>query len=182
MAFAVVLFFDPATEATVRRVGRGLVIPDVTPVDPFVGDLRPHVSLGVCEDLDTRRFRSDFMAFAAATPALEFTFGSLGVFSAGDEGVVFLAPIVTHGLLSIHDAFHTLFTRYAVAEMDYYLPGNWVPHCSLALHVPRDRVAAAVDASSRLAGLPLRGRFESMGLFQFQPAKDIYTAPLALGR
>jgi 2'-5' RNA ligase len=181
MAFAVVLFFDPATEATVRRIGRGLVIPDVTPADPFAGDLRPHVSLGVCEDLDTRRFRRAFMAFAAATQARDFTFDSLGVFFNGAEGIVFLAPVVTHELLSIHDAFHVLFSQYAVAEMDYYMPGNWVPHCTLALNVPRDRIAAVVDASSRLAGLPLRGRFESMGLFQFLPAKDIYTAPLMRG-
>ena len=122
-----------------------------------------------------------FMAFAAATQARDFTFASLGVFFNGADGIVFLAPVVTHELLSIHGAFHAAFAHYAVAELDYYLPGNWVPHCTLALNVPRDRVPAVVDASSRLAGLPLRGRFESMGLFQFQPAKDIYTAPLARG-
>src|ERR1700730_11434284 len=140
MAFAVVLFFAPAIEATVRRIGRGLVIPDVTPVDPFAGDLRPHVSLGICEDLDTVRVRSDFTAFAAATAALDFTFASLGVFLPGEEGIVFLAPVVTHELLSIHDAFHAMFVKHAMAELDYYLPGNWVPHCSLALNVPRDRL------------------------------------------
>jgi hypothetical protein len=159
-------------------VARSLV-PRGIPADPFVGELRPHVSLGVCEDLDAARFEPEFMAFAAATPTREVHFASVGLFPNGDAGVLFLAPVVTPDLLEMHDAFHRLFARYAVSPQSYYLPGNWVPHCSLALNIPRDRLAAAVDASSRSAGLPIRGCYESIGLMQYLPAKDVYTSPLS---
>jgi hypothetical protein len=177
MAFAVALFFDAATEATVRLVARSLV-PAGIPADPFVGELRPHLSLGVCEQLDAAGFEADFMAFAAATPATDFTFASAAVFPTGDAGVLFLAPIVTQALLLSHDRFHRMFARHAISPVDYYLPGNWVPHCSLALNLPRDRLASVVDASVRAASLPIRGRYESIGLIQFLPATDVYTAPL----
>jgi hypothetical protein len=178
MAFAVVLFFDPATEATIRRAAGGLAQAGIASY-LVGGDLRPHVSLGVCDSLDSDSFRAEFMAFAAATPADDFTLASVGVFPTGADGVLFLAPIVTRGLLSMHADFHAVFEKYAVARQDYYLPGNWVPHCSLALNVPLDRLAAGVEAASRTTGLPLRGRFESIGLIQFLPATDVYTAPLA---
>jgi 2'-5' RNA ligase len=178
MAFAVVLFFDAATEATIRRIARGLV-PAGAPADPFVDELRPHVTLGVCESLDAALFEPEFMAFAAATHAREFTLGSVGVFPSGDAGVLFLAPVVTSDLLALHVKFLGLFARYAVAPQDYYLPGNWVPHCTLALNLPRDRIPSVVDMTARTAALPIRGRYESMGLIQFLPAIDVYTAPLA---
>jgi 2'-5' RNA ligase len=177
MAFAVVLFFDAATEATVRQVARSLV-PAVISADPFVGELRPHLTLGVCEELDAAGFEPDFLAFAAATAATDFTFASVGVFPNGDAGVLFLAPIVTQALLRTHDEFHSRFSKYAVSRVGYYLPGGWVPHCSLALNLPRDRLAAVVDVSARTAGLPFRGRYESIGVIQYSPATDIYTAPL----
>jgi 2'-5' RNA ligase len=177
MAFAVVLFFDAATEATIRNVAGGLA-QDGIPADLFVGDLRPHISLGVCDTLDPDGFRAVFMAFAALTPAGDFTLASVGIFPTSAVGVLFLAPIVTSTLLSLHAHFHTLFARYAVSQQDYYLPGNWVPHCTLALNVPLERLAAVVEAASRTAGLPLRGRYESIGLIQFLPARDVYTAPL----
>lgn len=177
MAFAVVLFFDAATEATVRQVARSLV-PDGIPADPFVGELRPHVSLAVCEELDTARFEPEFMAFAAAKAPSDFTFTSVGVFPTVDAGVLFLAPVVTQELLRTHAEFSSLFARHAVAPQGYYLPGNWVPHCSLALNLPRDRVATVVDATCRATALPLRGRFETIGLMQYLPSKDVYNAPL----
>src|ERR1041385_4678385 len=114
MAFAVVLFFDAATEATVRKVARSLV-PAGIPADPFVGELRPHLSLGVCDQLDPAGYESDFMAFAAATPATDFIFASVAVFPTGDAGVLFLAPVVTQELLLIHDRFHRIFARHAVS-------------------------------------------------------------------
>jgi 2'-5' RNA ligase len=176
MAFAVVLFFDAVTEATIRRLGA--LVANGMQADLFVGDLRPHVSLGVCETLVPDGFRSDFMAFAAATRPLDFTLSSVGVFPNGEMNVLFLAPIVTGDLLGLHASFHAIFAKYAASLQAYYLPGNWVPHCTLALNLPGDRVAAAVDTSMRAAGLPIAGRFESVGLIQFLPATDVYTAQL----
>jgi 2'-5' RNA ligase len=171
MPFAVELFFDEAADQAVRAICHTLANAGISTTMQANGSC-PHVSLGVCEEVDATRFRSALMNVAHKTPALEFSLASVGLFPTA-EGVVFLAPVVTRDLLKIHEAYHAVFAEYAGSRWAYYLPGNWVPHCTLAINLPRDRIAAAVDLC-RDAALPIQGRFEWVGLTQFPPVTRLY--------
>ena len=89
-----------------------------------------------------------------------FVLTSAGTFP-GDEGVAFLAPVADELLLRLHRDWHAL----APGGIAYYAPGPWVPHCTVGLRLAD--VAPAVAAARAL--LPIRGRYESIALVEFDP-------------
>lgn len=116
--------------------------------------------------------------FAAATPLLPVAFASLGCFPTA-QGVVFLAPVVTRALLALHARFHAAFAPLTPPGWDDYQPDQWVPHCTLTLDMPPERLPAALDLCRRRAALPLAGRFEQIGVVEFRPVAERCRFPLA---
>ena len=57
------------------------------------------------------------------------TFPSVGIFPT--NGTVFLAPTVTNELLKLHHSYHDYFKTFHNPN-SYYVPGKWVPHCTIA--------------------------------------------------
>ena len=176
MGYAVELFFDDKSEKAVRRIWDGL---GENLGKPSLSELgaRPHVSLAVYDDsLDTTGFPERFRQFAKSMAPFEFNLSSVGTFP-GDEGVVFLAPVVTRQLLGVHQRFHEVFSEHENAGMGYYLPGNWVPHCTVAIDLPAAEVREAVGYC-REAFRPISGRFQEIGLVEFRPVKELCTFKL----
>ena len=176
MGYAVELFFDDKSEKAVRRIWDGL---GENLGKPSLSELgaRPHVSLAVYDDsLDTTGFPERFREFAKSMAPFEFNLSSVGTFP-GDEGVVFLAPVVTRQLLDVHQRFHEVFSEHENAGMGYYLPGNWVPHCTVAIDLPAAEVREAVGYC-REAFRPISGRFQEIGLVEFRPVKELCTFKL----
>lgn len=61
----------------------------------------------------------------------ELRFDSLAIFP-GTSAVLFLAARVTQPLLDVHVALHQLVTAERTQRWSHYLPGAWIPHCTLA--------------------------------------------------
>lgn len=173
MGYAIELFYDDASERAVRDIWDGL---GTVLGQPSLSELgaRPHVSLAVYGDgLDTTGFPERLCEFARSVAPFEFKLSSFGTFP-GSEGVVFSAPVVTRQLLAVHERFHELFSPYENAGMDYYLPGNWVPHCTVAIDLSAAEVTEAVGYC-REAFQPISGRFREIGLVEFRPVKELFT-------
>ncbi len=176
MGYAVELFYDVKSEKAVRKIWDGL---GAVLGKPSLSELgaRPHVSLAVYgDDLDTARFLEQFREFAQSMAPFEFKLSSAGTFP-GSEGVVFLAPVVIRQLLDVHQRFHEVFSRYDAHGMAYYLPGNWVPHCTVAIDLSAAEVIEAVGYC-RKAFKPITGRFQEIGLVEFRPVKELITLKL----
>jgi hypothetical protein len=60
----------------------------------------------------------------------------------------------TASLLDRHRAVHDRLAAGGVAVWDHYLPGRWVPHCTVSLRVPNPLMGAAVRRCLEI--LPLR--------------------------
>jgi 2'-5' RNA ligase len=168
MPFAVELFLDPTSDAAVRRLWQDLAEADMAPAI-HVGGLQPHVTLAACDRLDVdacERFLADF---AATTPAPTTRFASLGVFPT-DPAVAFLAPVVTPDLLDLHDRILRRFRELADEPWAYYVSGQWVPHCTLALELPLATVPRAVELC-RGVPLPLEGRLDGVSIVEFPPIR-----------
>ena len=176
MGYAIELFYDEASERAVREIWDGL---GTALGKPSLSELgaRPHVSLAVYDDgLDTNDFPERLLEFARSIDPFDFRLSSLGTFP-GREGVVFLAPVVTRRLLEVHARFHEVFSKYEDAGMGYYLPGNWVPHCTVAIDLSAAEVIEAV-AYGREVFQPISGRFREIGLVEFRPVKELFTCAL----
>lgn len=179
MAYAIELFFDSATETAVRRIwaelaGRG--------VAPYMHDSpnRPHVSLAVYDTLDITKAAAVLESFAAKTAPLPFTLASWGLFPVSPEPVVFAAPVVTATLLALQERACEVLTSAGRGPSPHYLPGQWTPHCSLAVHFPPEHVLEAIDVCRSLP-LPLAGRLEAIGAIETRPARPLFTYPFAAG-
>lgn len=156
MALAVELGFDPRAESAVLAVWEAVAAASGS---RLLLDLRvrPHVSLAVYPE-GAPGAEDAFRAIRAAP--LPFAFASVGTFP-GDEGVVFLAPVVDEALLRFHRDWHAL----APGGNPHYAPGAWVPHCTVGFRLAD--VGSALASARAL--LPIRGRYESIALIEYDP-------------
>ncbi len=163
MAYAVELSFDEAADAKVRAVWQA--IEDVRISTTLRNDAgQPHMTLGVAALIDMRTIEQALRQFASAIPALTLSFEHIGLFHTS-ENAVFLAPIVTAQLLHMHTDFHGLFAQHTQERWPYYLPGGWVPHCTLAHKVPSAQLATVIGIA-RSMRLPLRARVRRLAVVE----------------
>lgn len=141
MAHAIEMFFDDRADAAVRALWQQLVTAGLPSLATRTHRRhRPHVSLTVTESLG----QADLAQVRSALPGHLPTvlLNMMGTFP-GREGTLFLAAAVTGDLLTLHIGLHQALAGQAVAHWPHYLPGRWVPHCTLAQDLSRDEIAEA---------------------------------------
>ncbi|TDC71888.1 2'-5' RNA ligase family protein, partial [Micromonospora sp. KC606] len=101
---------------------------------------RPHVSLAVAPRFDPERVAEALRGMVVAAP-LRLDFQHAGQFVGR---VLWLGVTPTAELLAHHAQVHERLTRAGIALSEQYLPGRWVPHCTLSMRVPNTLMTAAV--------------------------------------
>jgi 2'-5' RNA ligase len=177
--YAVELRFDEDLAQGVRALWRAL---DAVGAGGFApgGEPVPHLSLAVYDDddeIDEATAGHLVARLAARGAPAELAFAGLGVFPT-EERVLFLAPVVTPTLLHLHAAYHAMATSLGATCRPYYLPGSWVPHCTLSMLGP---MADVQEGIGHLAArwTPLRGTVRSVALIRMPPLVTIAEHPLA---
>jgi hypothetical protein len=80
----------------------------------------------------------------------------------GSVGALFLGVRATADLLAFHADVHAALAGQAVEHWPYYLPGNWVPHCTLAEGLDK---AQAPQAFGLLYGFePIKATVSAAGI------------------
>ena len=133
----------------------------------------PHLSLTVFAQLAPAPVEALLAEFAATTPPIPVTFSAVGVFPS-TQGVVYLAPVVTAELLALHALFHARFATLATSSNAYYLPGNWMPHCTVGFEVPADKIGQAVTLCQQ-ANVFQTVTLTTIRLIEFRPVRPIFT-------
>lgn len=174
MPYAFNLYFDPSSEDTLRAVWRELAQTNIAPY-MFLAGARPHFTVAAYETIDVAHSEGQLQTLAAITAPFSVTLTHLGVFPT--TKVVFAAPTVTTALLEFHGDVHRLFKDMGREPVAYYLPGQWVPHCTLGLELEQRLIPQAVAISQRL-NLPMAVQVEAIGLIQTHPAQELFTYPL----
>ena len=175
MGYAIALNLSQASAARVVRLWEDLAGASISSAMLDLG-AQPHVSLAVVDELDPARIRADLGRLAEATSSLSMDLASAGTFPTA-AGVVFLAPVVTPELLEVHRGFHRLLSDRGVESVAYYRPGNWVPHCTVAIDVVADKVGAALEICVRSEAFGTV-ELDELSLISFRPVREIYTYPL----
>jgi len=168
--FAVEMYLDSAAEDRVRAVWHSLQAAglDSTMID--VG-ARPHLSLVVLDQAETESLCTLVQEFAASAVGLSSEFAGVGTFP-GEEGVVFLAPVVRRELLILHRDFHRRLEPLGMKSHEYYRPERWVPHCTVGMGLSGDSLAAAMGICRGSAAF---GPFTiaQVGLIEFRPVATL---------
>jgi 2'-5' RNA ligase len=125
---------------------------------------RPHVSLAVYNEIpNSADFAEKFSAFFIGRRKIHFHMEAIGSFPA--SGTCFVSPTVTENLFKLHKGFHDEFSDFKELASRYYFPDKWIPHCTLATQLTRDKLATALNyCSARFESLV--GIFESAGFVE----------------
>ena len=84
MPFVVELYFESSTEASIRDAWKAIDEAGISDSMPK-GGYRPHVSLGVCNHLDTDSLAQELSIFAAGVAPFRLSFPNIGIFSTKEE-------------------------------------------------------------------------------------------------
>ena len=166
MPFVVELYFDPSTEARIRGAWNAIDDAGISDSMPK-GGYRPHVSLGVCDYLETDSLAQELSTFATSAAPFRLSFPNIGIFSTS-AGVVFLGVTVTEELLSVHAAFHKIFKKHAQDQREYYTVGRWVPHCTLAFGLSEHQIAKVVTICRQII-LPISTKVKGISVVKVSP-------------
>jgi 2'-5' RNA ligase len=167
MGVAVEVYFDPASEQQVRQLQARLTSQGIPPILEQLG-FRPHVSLAGFATTPPESIIPLVRAFAQSTQPFSITFSHVGVFPTA-EGVVFLAPTLTHHLARLHHGFHQELAQAALVADRYYQPDRWVPHCTIATDLAPRQMATATQLLVQ-EFRPLQAQCTTIGVISFRPA------------
>jgi 2'-5' RNA ligase len=150
-SYAVVLHFDEETDRRLREVWAALDVHGVDSVARTHGAAyRPHLTLAIIETADVARATTALRLPLARVAGLPVTLNAVGFFLTG-TAPAYLGVTPTSRLLLLHEQVHAAIGD--VASWDYYRPGSWVPHCTLAMGVTSHSAVAEVVAAA--VALPL---------------------------
>ena len=94
-----------------------------------------------------------------------------------DEGVLFLAPTASRALINVQEQVVDRLGQVGARVERYWLPGNWVPHCTLAIGIPRELIPSAVGVC-HAAFRPISGQLTRLSLFEVRPVGPCYAFDL----
>ena len=169
MPYVVELLLDERAADEVRVIWKALADAGV-PARYLEHDLAPHVTIAVFDELDAGRARDAFASFAAEETPEPITLYSPASFPT-EEGVLYLAPVVTRGLLELHAGFHERFAELDQPVGEYFFTGRWVPHVTVGLGLDDEQLAQGFRVL-REARLPITGTLDRLQLFEFERGED----------
>jgi 2'-5' RNA ligase superfamily len=138
----------------------------------------PHICLALFDNVEVDTLCSLVTEFVKEVEPLTIHFGSFGIFPS-IENTLFLAPVVTMDLLILHSNLHKRLWENKLHCLPNYLPGAWVPHCTITMDEPWEN---CVNNLELIHGLGLLGdyQFDRMDVVEFRPVKKF--AELKLGK
>ena len=135
----------------------------------------PHLSIAVYDD--DRALAPEALVrvvdrLAAQPWAVALAFSSIGLFPT-KESVLFLAPVVVPELLRLHRQYHALAADLGARCRPHYLPGSWVPHCTLCTLLPTAEMLEAIEHLWR-NWQPLGGTLRTVAVIRAQPVELLH--------
>jgi len=70
-------------------------------------------------------------------------------------------------------AIKSVWKKLAETEIAPYFPGQWMPHCTLALELEPRLITPVLDLGLQIS-LPLNGEITEMGVIEFRPVKHLF--------
>ena len=176
MTYSIGAFFDTQTETEIRRVWQVMAESGIAEY-LFESANRPHITLTIFEDLDLNRTSEVLCKLAGQFTRIPVSFQSISIFP--KTNAVFLAPLVTPQLVKFQETVHKALISFAsLPDYPFYLPGQWIPHCSIANYMPPENLLPAVQKAVEILTLPITGWITEVGLSSFRPVEHLMNCKL----
>jgi 2'-5' RNA ligase len=171
MPFAIVLLMNNKANRKVKIIHQ-LLDKNGIPAPLF----SPHVSLAGFEKGDVKGITHTIKKIGMLFNSFSFQFMGIGSFPT--EKVLYLSPVVTERLLQLHSRVHRVLKNVAEGFSPYYLPGGWVPHCTLCITPSSSKLLKSFKVVQKVFNT-ISGRFNNLELLEYRPVPgDVYDAPV----
>jgi 2'-5' RNA ligase len=141
----VVVFFDDRADRAVRALWKRLEQAGVPILAPASKKLwPPHVTFAMAKVIP-RRSRDALKDELRTLAIPSLWLSNLGTFPTS-ANVLMLGAVVDAELLAVHSAIHDVLAGQVQSPSAYYMPGSWVPHCTLTEGVEHHQMAEGFAA------------------------------------
>jgi 2'-5' RNA ligase len=163
VALALELTLDQDGDARVRALWDALEGMGIGTLATMLGGrVDPHVSLIVADDTEAVvALGGELGEIVRMAGPQTLPLDAVGLFP-GPGPVIYLGVTPTESLVRLHAQTAEFLRERGVDVWPQYRPGVWVPHCTVAMSVPDERLVAA--ATALRAALPIRARAARVGL------------------
>lgn len=161
--FAIIALFDQETEKQIFEFWTSLKHENLDDSMIRIPGNRPHISLGLFQGVERTVFLDAFRKFLETTVPFSIRFDSVGVFPT--TNTVFLTPLPSKSFLQIHENLYHTLQDFSDKADKHYKKEQWVPHCSLAISLPDQKIMDVVEnAIQRFQ--PILGTVERIALIE----------------
>jgi len=165
MPYAITLMLDASSARSVVAMWETLAAGGISEDAVRLG-YPPHLTMAVFSDTaDAARLLHAARDSAARWNRLPIQLTSLDFFL-GPPAVIFLAPVVTPALLTVHTELLTALDNEPTDP--HYRSGSWVPHVTLASDLADP---AAAQTTLKPFCLPIDALLETIEVVRFRPVK-----------
>lgn len=177
MPYAIELFFNENMEKELYHYVE-LIAKEKFSTKFFDYKARPHVALAGFKDVDEKKCIERLNQFVQSQKKMPAYMGSVGMFT--DTKTIFASPIMTDSMFDFHRELHGYLRDFDMSGYEWYFPGRWVPHCTLALMREESDEAFYKACNLVLHKFEkVNGMFESIGLVKITPyAEEIFVTDL----
>ncbi|GIP29349.1 hypothetical protein J23TS9_44790 [Paenibacillus sp. J23TS9] len=140
--YGVVLHFEQEIELMIKKIWGELSELSISNYAEEVIDRKPHITLAGYQNMNIDDFIYSFDRLFDMQSKFHLEFNVLGTFI--HSGTLFLTPTPARELLDIHAKLHKELGKYPT-DSDLYLPGQWIPHCTIANRLSQDKLLEAFN-------------------------------------
>ena len=131
---------------------------------------RPHITLAMYREIDEAKTIAKLEKFIADEAAIPVEFAHISVDRAG----IFCQPRENIALRKFHARFERSLGK-SFRPID--LAGQWMPHCTIGMELPTDKIGMAVD-KLLATWAPISGIADRIALVKFRPGQVLWRKAL----
>lgn len=161
--YGMIALFDERLEQQIKEIWEGLKREEITSYAFEVADRQPHITLAGYGNLNVEAYVELMDSFYRSKETVNLTFSSLGTFI--QSSALFLSPTISSGLKSLYSEHHHIFAEFNDNAESLYLPDSWIPHCTLANRLSKEKMKDAFEYCTDIVK-PISGKVVEVALIE----------------
>lgn len=125
-----------------------------------------HISIGDYFTNDIEGLKSKVLNFSKTIEPFEITLCAVGTFMT-EENVIFLAPVMTEELKSVHKKFIDFMSDFDGKLNQYYDIDKWMPHCTIAIRLSDEELFKGFKLLKNNIKLPIKVKLEKIDIINY---------------
>ncbi|ERI89664.1 hypothetical protein HMPREF1982_04529 [Clostridiales bacterium oral taxon 876 str. F0540] len=163
--YAVAALFDNETEKCIKDLWKSLSDKGISNYGQEVKNRRAHITIADYNNLDKNSFESLLEEVYRDKAEVEISLSIIGTFI--KSGTLFVSAPITKELHEFHKNYHYNFAKFNDDSNSLYLPGKWVPHCTIASRLNNKNMLRAFEYCTKELSV-IKGSITEIALLEFQ--------------